>query len=481
MNGLIKGISSVPQVLVEGLKAVGNLGSLGSGGNPYAVREPTAGKDDVAIQESQQIAKNNDPTYLQAGQVQTVLEQFRQTIRENLREAVSDPESLFHDALRQVEVLKKRLDDVGTEISMAACANILDPLLKIGDEAKMASQEAGDEATVSEIVTRLDTRFEAPAAAALTLKVKADSQPGLGFGAGAALLPSMRRRLQQGDVVDTMALLEKKQQHMLTMQATMEAQIRNYDEKTRTLLETEETMISLVNRFNELESSKAKLGQARQVLREAIEYVSALQSEIMSLADYFHQISTGIETLVEVRCTSFLDTLKSLPPMVSEDDTLDAVVDYKAQELFTSLLTIRGHFGAVYGNAAFYRRVNDNYITKALRLVCRIPVSAGIEQQNLKLDELRDITSNAAREIQAIGREQRQKLLDSLQPKMKQIDADLRKMGVLSVAAKAKQKLVKDAVREVEEEQKEEITEAANKFNYELAQTKDRIVLSDMP
>ncbi|KAI0532853.1 hypothetical protein GGR58DRAFT_147874 [Xylaria digitata] len=453
VNGLINIVTAVPNVALEGLKAIGNLGSLGQGGNPYADRvqssQPQVGGDRPTTNSR----LPSDAAFIEANRVLTTVQNFEYICRLDFGtpEQIATNSALLQDAVDQIRRLRKDIDGLNTPGSIHICTAILDPILAIGEDAMKVFEDGLDKDSYNATVSNWIARCKGPHTEAIAFKAKADSQPGQAFG---GIMPNLQWQTPanpQTKLADSQQLLEKKAQMMATMKLAMEAAKRDYDAQALRVAMTDEKLTELTSSLAQLMSGQDMLQEVNKLLRKAIKVISELQDGVRRLVSYFHGISATIGVVVTSDCDHYLNLVQTLGSDLGNEELLQVC----AEELFHALVGLRGNFAVVHANACFYQEVSTKYIMPAMQEVCGLPIDQDMDAQIEARKKLEEATNNAASRIRQLGLDERTKLLASLDSGIQAIETEARNDPFLLRTMNRQQKVIQDTVHEVERERNE--------------------------
>ncbi|KAI0554310.1 hypothetical protein F4679DRAFT_353211 [Xylaria curta] len=449
VNGLINLVTTVPDVVQEGFKAVGNLGALGQGGNPYASGRNQSLQPKVsADQPTTSNPPSSDAAFMEANRVLTAVRDFEQTCRLDFSpsEKMSN-RALFQDAVDKIQRLREEIKMHNTPGSIHICTSILDPIVAIGKDAVKAFHDGLANDAYNVAVNGWIARCEDPRNSAIAYKARADSQPGQAFG---ATMPSLwpNPANSRSGIVNTQQLLERKAQQMLTVKLAMEAAKRDYDNEASRVAETEEKLTKLTSLLTQLASSQDTLAGVNKFLRQAIRAISELQSEVRQLVSYFHGIHETIGVIVIAGCQNYLALAQKIGSEFDDKELRQLC----AEDLFQALIGLRGNFAIVYANACFYQEVSTKFIMPAINEVCRLPIDGDENEQIKAQKKLEAGTKKAAKEIKKLGRDQRAKLVASLDSGIAAIENEARRNPVLQGIMNQQRKVIQGTITEAEHE-----------------------------
>lgn len=442
---------------IETVRAVGNMRPLAIDGSKagsqeasrprrQAISNPAAAQVPPQASPSQQVL---DPGLLRAAEVQGHVSTLGRCIRdltlETLLATARDREGPLQETLQIIRDFEQELISSGGQ-RVSEANSILQNCLRLGDEIlkKAGGQKAsqGD----SLLVDMWSKRLDGLADRAVRLKAMADAQPGHAFGTDMPILNAIQRGFQstKDRPIDTAALVERTQMKMLTMKATMEAAQTKYQEKTENLAMQQEKLLELSSKLSQLTTSKATMVVIQTALLDAIRYVDSLQAEISQLGFYFNKIAQIVKHVSDIQAARFLARVDH---KIEDSETLLpglSLADCDAQEIFASLLTLRGYFAVVYQNAAFYDKISSAHLLPAIRDVLRLDITAADPEQEKQAFQQR--TEKATQAIREEGLKRQEEIKQWIDANIERISNETIDMPVVSKAFERQQKLVQEGV-----------------------------------
>lgn len=473
INAAVDIAKESPGVISDAMRAIENTSPLaiGGGSGPQSHNSLPASQarmSEVAAKapETSHPQQTIDPGLHRVSEIQSHISTLKGCLRhldtDQLLKAVRDGSGPFHEALESIQKFGEEIN-LNSSQPKTEAQSIIKVCLDLGKEIQEKAKSSahpgyrapqGDSLLVDRWAFRLETQAEK----ALTLKARTSAQPGAAFGADVPILAPLKRTFEsdRSRPLDTSALLERRWQQLEIMKASMEAERTRYDSRTERLVEEEESFRTLSTQLQMLRTSKQTMEHVGYILNQAIEYVGKLRSEIIQLANYFNTIAQIVTDIGSAQTERYLQLLEDKIKTDEKESLLlpssktimgISLSDWEAQEIFASLLTLRGHFAVVWENAAFYDRVSSQYLLPTVRAVSSLSITASKEDQIEELKKLKESTDDAAKAIREEGGKRLERARQYIDGNIEAIAKETGSLPMIKSAFERKQKLIEEGVK----------------------------------
>ena len=465
MSGVVDIVNAAPNLAAEAIRAPGNFRPFSSGDTGIQQNSLLSSEEPV-LQERRQTFRNaNDLAYAKAAEIHALISDFSKACGADLKNAVKDQDGSLAQCISDIKDCLKSLESSNTAPSIEA-RQILDECIRIGNEIKShfggTTNGNGGSTQRKQVEANLRSRIKLVSDKSAGFMAKASAQPGQAFGADMPILTRLSKSAKERPI-DTQALLARKQQHLLTMMQHHESMKINYQAKQRSLAKNQSNIIKLTHRMKRLEASTATTEELRTVILQASRCVQQLLGEIIVLERYFTNIHSVIEDIGNIRCQRFLAEVEAGVDRKQEVWGI-SYSNWEAQSIYSSILTLRGHFAVVCANAEFYRKVSHDYLLPAMKEVCGMPIDESKEIQRDAGEKLQKSTQEACEKIKEIGKQRYEELLTQTMDDAKRMEDELAQSPL--ICDNSRQKAIKDAVRQVQNEAAKGIEDSASVMDY---------------
>ncbi|KAI0197851.1 hypothetical protein F4808DRAFT_473552 [Astrocystis sublimbata] len=240
---------------------------------------------------------------------------------------------------------------------------------------------------------------------AAELVTKAESQPGTAFGVNAPIFdPKATPLISSDGSIDANAFLAKRHEDLARTEMLCSTAMDNFQKMADQRANTQAQVIQITRKLTRLQSEKITADEIRSVLQKAGQALMRLQTKVQEMLEYFKSISRVLQRMHNFGVQPFVETVQGGISLLESGQDM-TFSEFEAQAIYTAILTLRGHAGALASNCSFYLEVSRNHLRPLSDEISMLPIAATEDQRQAAAHKLEAKLVAASEAISTIGRQ----------------------------------------------------------------------------
>ncbi|KAK4099078.1 hypothetical protein N658DRAFT_560555 [Parathielavia hyrcaniae] len=377
-------IKETPKVATEAVRAAGLLAQFLAGHQGLAHK--TAYSDPKTVPANDYNTSENrhpeslptDPALLQdaAKQIEEQLLRLKDLLNDDFPMPVEEGESDVSACIRQLKALKEHLGKF-QGIHTIDARGILEEALRVATTILKHRQTDRSRPFTKTTSERRERKWKEQVESLLErvtrLKPLATSQPDYGLGASSQVSHDRHQKL------------------IFTRNAMKEASA-NLKEAAEKQRQAEAKMVEMAQTLKNFEHRQATLEDNKKTLRDAIDTMAAMQSQIRELKGFFGSLANIVSIDGKRYAEQYLRAIEAGITNRKSGGNVSRLVHSERPELGRireTVMALQGHCSRVKHSTEMYEQISTAHIMPCLRMATSLRLSAGPAQQEEEKRQLR--------------------------------------------------------------------------------------------